>query len=172
MKTSRQTYTPSTLLASVTAGCDIVQPKLRGRWTRTEISRGLARVYSDRQETLTSFDVPEGVVCSLIGDYFFKTNSITFWDCWAIGEDEEIRPIWTSIEDYSYRERFAFLRQNFARLAGPFDLVKNYPIHMARDLWLENDPNWCGLVFRSSKDKVDAPVRFIARYPEVPRALE
>jgi hypothetical protein len=177
--TDRLDILPSTLAEAVAAGCDIVQPKLRGLWCRVVVSRGSARVYSTKDEELTYFDVPkDNVHAVFVGDYFgpprHELSKIVVWDCWSIGDDdpEGARPVWTDLKTYSYRDRFAFMKVSHSQIGLPLHVIKNYPITNAHILWSDPNPDWCGLVFRSSKDPVRVPVRVCRRYDEAPRALE
>lgn len=178
MRTIPQQVTTSTLAEALAAGCDIVQPKLRGLWCRVEVTQGRATVYSPSNEELTYFDVANpDVFCTLIGDYFgpprHELSKIIAWDCWALGEvsGESPRPVWVDITMYSYRDRFAFLKQRQFLIGLPVQVIKNYPISAVHDLWTNPNEDFCGVVFRCSRDPVTVPVRVQRKYKEVPAGV-
>ncbi len=175
-RTSRQEIVDSTLSSALACGCDIVQPKLRGLWSRIEIKRGIANTYHPDGSVLTTFDIPnQDIVCTLVGDLFgpprHEVSQIVVWDCWAVGSNEDTRPAYEDVTMYHYRDRFAFARQQVSLVGLPLVLVKNYPIARAHELWEIDEPMWNGLVFRCSRDPVGVPVRVARKYKEVPRAL-
>ena len=181
MKTTRQLYETSTLADALAHGCDIVQSKYRGLWVRVEIQRGEGVVYDHRYQTLMSIDIPDAsIACTLVGDLFgppaHQVSRIVVWDCWRIGEESTERPMvdWQNIENFSYRDRWAFAKLNVGRMGIPFVLIKNYPIASAKDLWIKPDEpplETCGLVFRKSTDPVEVILRVARRYKEAPADL-
>lgn len=194
MKLTPQLTTTSTLSAALTATppCDCVQYKYTGSWVRVEISRGFIRIYDANRKPVDCpsnfLSAPANVCGCFIGNYLFDHSRIVLWDCWAVcGESESDgsgtggigsgpRTLYTSIEDFGYRERYALLANEVKKLVGttlevPFTLVKNHPIARARDLWSDDLPNVCGLVFRNSKETVHTTVRIARRYREVPADL-
>jgi hypothetical protein len=182
--TTRQTYVDSTLSSALTAGCDIVQPKFRGLWTRIELNKGSATCYSPSVHTetahsLTHFDLPSPdvhgtLIGDLIGPPHHEISRIFVWDCWSVGNmtEDELRPTFTDIRTYPYRDRFALAKQTVSRIGLPLVLVKNYPIARATELWSIDEPTWCGLVFRCSRDPVGVEVRVARKYRELPRELQ
>jgi hypothetical protein len=189
MKLTPQPTILSTLLDAHIAKCDCVQYKYTGTWVRVEISRGFTRIYDNHKQPVDCpqnfLSAPKDVCGCFIGNYLFDHSRIVLWDCWAIcGESDAgvgsgTRTMYTSIEDFGYRDRYALLAGEVKKLligppsqGAPFTLVKNHPIARAQDLWNDDLPNVCGLVFRDSKASVHTPVRVIRRYSTVPTGLE
>lgn len=183
MKTTPQLYRTCTLAEALTDGCDIVQQKYQGLWVRVEVAHGRADVYDRDGNSPTWFDVKNpDLACTLIGDLFgpprHEISRIIIWDCWRVGQPEsgeDARPgrlEWTSLEKFTYRDRYAFIRQQLDQIGLPLVPVKNYPIATAGNLWNIQGPDTCGLVFRRSKDPVEVVLKIARWYREMPRALE
>jgi hypothetical protein len=187
MKLSPQTTILSTLHDARAAGCDCVQYKYTGQWVRVEISRGFIRIYDDHKQPVdcpSNFLTAPGNVCGcFIGNYLLDRSRIVLWDCWAVCSESDAglgsgtRTVYTSVEDFGYRDRYALLAGEVKKLVStplevPFTLVKNHPIKDAPVLWSDDLPNICGLIFRDSRATVHTPMRVARRYREVPSALE
>jgi len=189
MKLSPQPTTLSTLAAALAAGCDTVQYKYTGQWVRVEISRGFIRIYNDHREPVDCpanfLSAPLDVCGCFIGNYLLDHSRIVLWDCWAVcGESSSGgglsgtggRTVYTSVEQYGYRDRYALLAGEVKKLVStplevPFTLVRNQPIANARVMWSDDLPNICGLVFRDSRATVHTPMRVARRYPQIPTDL-
>lgn len=174
-----QTYTPSTLAQAIADGCDAVQLKYRGLWCRIVVGGGIISVYAPDDSPLTTLDAPkDDVFCVLVGDYFgpprHELSRIVVWDCWRIGErnEESVRPEYTSIEDYTYRNRWAFVKHFVSQIGLPLVAAPVYPIEKAGELWDGQDLKECGgLVYRRTKDGVNTTLRVARKYAEAPGAL-
>lgn len=179
MKLTRQTYQTSTLADAIAAGCDIVQPKYSRLWCRVEVSRGTVRIYDDFREELHFADgVNESACCTLIGNYFGPPAcpgiKVVVWDCWSLCQQplDVVRLEENSLETFSYRDRFAFVKQQLHLLNLPWlTAVKNFPITAAPDLWDSPNAETCGLVFRRSRDAVGATLFVARKYEGMPGGL-
>lgn len=168
----------STYAQAVAAGCDIVQYKYKGLQCRCVISRGYARIYDPWGSDFTSFTIENNnACCTLLGDYFgpprHQLSWITVYDCLEVGQQdpEHVALDWRDIRTFSYRDRFAFVRQQLDMVGLPFKPVKNYPINMSNDLWNSPAEHTNGLIWRRSKDSALHPVYIARRYDEMPGGL-
>lgn len=181
MQLTPQTYTTSTLADAVQAGCNCVQRKYDGQWVRIEASKGTLRLYDPRGLRLdhgfveTFGDrIPDAVCGTFIGNLLLDHSRIVLWDCWAVCNGDELRVSYQPVEDLAYKERYALLvNQARVLVTGrvPFSVIANHPITMSSVIWTDEAPHTCGLVFRKTTDPVNAGLRIVRRYTEIPGAL-
>lgn len=160
-------FKDATLAEAKAAGCDTVQIKYQGLWTRNEISKGLYRAYSHLVDTIVHFNIPSNVDVTLIGNRFSSDLS-TLWvfDCWSIDNN--------NVKEYSYRDRYALAHAAIQEINLPIiKLVKNYPIQHAYSVWndLTNPEVSCGIVFRKSSDLWNGEILLQRKYQEIPCGL-
>jgi hypothetical protein len=129
------------------------------------------------------YDVPDSVCGSFIGNLTYGHTKVYLWDCWYVcGQGNDgLSLTHHDLTEYQYRDRYAILTNEYKKLmAGAvsvpalhkFKLVKNHPIAQASALWnVCDEPDSCGLIFRSSKAKVETAVRIARRYREIPKEL-
>lgn len=165
----------TTYANAVAEGYDIVQIKLKGEPCRIVIAKGEVRVYGYNDQPIKDFVITNQTACCVfLGAFFpgfYKSTMIFIIDCIEIGQIPEDYPhiSWTSLFDFSYRDRFAFVKQQLSLMDVPFmKAVGNYPINTAADLWTKLDPEaTCGVVYRQSKGKINAPVLVTRKYSEI-----
>jgi ATP-dependent DNA ligase len=136
MRTECQDYEDSTYAQAVQSGYDTLQLKYDGWWSRTEIAHGEGRLYSKTGRLVTSFPANPSITGTFIGEYMFGTQwsqpadrqgKIYLHDVWRIGN--------SSLETFTYRDRYGILRANISLLGVPFEIVNNYPITAQPDIW-------------------------------------
>jgi len=181
MRDIPQSYQQSTLVDAMTVGkCDTVQRKYDGSWVRCECSKGVLRVYDARgvihDEFFKKYDdkIPDAVCGTFIGNLLLDHSRIVLWDCWATCTTDGIHTTYQDVENLAYRNRYALLAVHARILVTgvvPFSLVQNFSIRAADELWREQLPHVCGLVFRNSLDPVEATLRIARRYNETPGDL-
>lgn len=157
------TFKDATLEEAHAAGCDTVQLKYKGMWTRNEVSRGLLRVYSDHDDTKEYRDVKDGVDTTLLGNLYEGRTWV--YDCWLVDGND--------VKGLGYRDRYALAHVNLRELGlAGFSLVRNFPIMAAKDVWnTAMTDETCGIVFRRSNDTWNGPVLCQRYYKEAPREL-
>ena len=150
-------------------GCDCVQLKYDGIWSRIRITRGTALFFDRESHSFKSVDIPDRTLsCVLIGDHMAGTlwsmdvrrAGRTFvYDCWE----------WDGA-DYSklpYFDRYRLARAAVHRLLPQgFTLVANHPIAQAETVMAANT-DFKGLVFRRGADDANQPIYCQRRYPTV-----
>jgi len=154
----RQTYKDTDISGARSQGCDLVQLKYDGWWTRIEIASGWIRFYS---RTARMFkELPFGdpdLRCTLIGEHMQGTQwaqepgriGRTFlFDCWHWAD--------TNLADVPYRDRYRVLRLAPNILPSTFEVVTTYRISEAEVLWdnFVTRGDFEGLVFRRAHDDV------------------
>jgi ATP-dependent DNA ligase len=163
MRTNRQTYIDSNLQAAREAGCDTIQLKFDGWWSRTVIEAGRGKVYTRTQRELPTFafETYKDINCVIVGELMHGTNwaqtpavlGKTFaFDLWAVQD--------TALDLIPYKDRYAMLRAVLKRLPATFIRVENFPIQDYEKVWKNfvTDGDYEGVVFRHSKGLLDTPV--------------
>ena len=160
--TDRQNYKDIDIQGARSCGCDLVQLKYDGWWTRIEIADGMARFFSRTAREFKQVILGDRELrCTLIGEHMQGTQwaqepgriGRTFlFDCWSWGE--------TSLVDIPYRDRYRVLRLAPTHLPSTFGVVQNHRISDAQMLWDTHvEPeHYEGLVFRRSHEDVTATV--------------
>lgn len=160
MLTSRQKYIDCTIDEARAAGCDCVQLKYDGWWSRIVIRAGTAMFFSRTERMYKTIAIKDtSLTCTLIGEHMHGTQwsqhptrlGQTFiFDCWAWDGQE--------YEDIPYVDRYRIARAALNHLQGEgFTLAANYPIGASEYLW-NNEPDFEGLVFRHSGSEASAPL--------------
>ena len=162
MKTTRQEYKDSTYEEAVAAGCDMLQLKLDGWWSRCEIIGGLGRVYSETGRYLPRFDfVTHGPDATIIGELMYGTHwakdpqrygKIFLFDIWRLKD--------VDLEDKTYKDRNLLVRCYMTNLSPDFQLIQNYRIVDYPPVWqtFVESKQYEGVVFRRSTDLVGATI--------------
>ncbi len=172
----------TSLTAAKEMGCDIVQYKYRGNPCRVVVTRGFARVYDRDEAQIDAYELADERACShLLGSYF-KSGSeprlVYLFDCLEVGQQpsDALRIDWTDVKQWTYRDRYAMLKQQHAllNLSAHFRLAPCYRLDRAAELW--DHPAFfdhaCGVVFRTSKAPFQPELYFKPKYKEVPGGLD
>ncbi len=163
MRTTRQTYIDSNFEAARSQGCDCLQLKLDGWWSRTVIEKGHAKVYSRTQRELPNFafETYPDITCTLVGELMHGTNwaqdpkilGKTFvFDVWSIDE--------VDLSEATYKDRYALLSALVKRLPPNFIKVLNFNILDYPAIWQRFVANgdYEGVVFRYSRGRIETPI--------------
>jgi len=158
----RQNYKDTDIQGARSMGCDLVQLKYDGWWTRLEIASGYIRFYSRTARLFKELPIADtSLTCTLIGEHMQGTQwaqepgriGRTFlFDCWSWGD--------TRLTDVPYRDRYRVLRLAPTHLPATFGVVECHRLDAAQHLWDThvNPEKFEGLVFRRSHDDVSATV--------------
>lgn len=163
MRTTRQTYLDSNFQAAREAGCDTLQLKLDGWWSRTLIEKGKATVFTrtNRELPAYAFTTYPDITCTIVGELMHGTN-------WA--QTKEIAgktfafDIWTvddvDMSNMPYKDRYGVLRAMLKRLPPSFIRVENFRIQDFDAVWRQfvTEGDYEGVVFRHSKGLLDTPI--------------
>lgn len=164
----------STLEEAIKSGCDTVQLKWDGVWSRFCVAQGKLHIRNhilrEDEPTAQVVGIDPSVSCTLIGTYTPAGNLFVF-DCWLVEEPPDHI---IDMRKEPYRTRFVAAKLQVGFVGSRIELVTNYPISRAVELWkaLPQFGNSAkGLVFRNSKEDAYKPIRVARWYPEVPREL-
>lgn len=158
----RQIYRDTTIPEAIALGCDVVQLKYDGWWSRIETALGWQKFYSRTKREFKSTHILDYETTStMVGEHMQGTQwsqapshiGRTFlFDIWKYNNHD------LSVLDY--RTRYSLLKVVAANLADTYTVVPNYPISMASELWSSfvEQHGFEGLVFRKSSDPVAAVV--------------
>ena len=161
----RQTYKDTDINGAKSCGCDLVQLKYDGWWTRIEIAEGWMRFYSRTARMFKETQLANTELrCTLIGEHMQGTQwaqepgriGRTFlFDCWSWGD--------TTLENVPYRDRYRVLRLAPNHLPDTFAVILSYKIEQAQELWKNyvespSSNQFEGLVFRRTADNLSATV--------------
>jgi len=143
-------------------GCDLVQLKYDGWWSRIEIAEGWVRFYSRTSRLFKELQLANtDLRCTLIGEHMQGTQwaqepgriGRTFlFDCWSWGD--------TTLAEVPYRDRYRVLRLAPSHLPESFTVAPCFPMVRANEIW-DNyvaTSQYEGLVFRRSADDLGATV--------------
>ena len=144
-------------------GCDVVQLKYDGWWTRIETKEGWRHFYSrTKREFKSTHLLDTHETTTMIGEYMQGTQwsqnpgrlGRTFlFDLWRHTDRD--------LSDLDYRSRYSVLKAIAPALSDTFTLVQNYHIIQAPLLWgshVESNGSFEGLIFRKSTDLVAAVI--------------
>jgi ATP-dependent DNA ligase len=158
MLTDRQPYKDCDIAAARAHACDIAQLKYDGWWSRIDIANGYIRFYSRTQRLFKElvFDDHE-LSCVLLGEHMQGTQwsqapgrigRTYLFDCLKWGEVE--------LTESSYRDRYRVLRLLPQRLPDTFELVPNFRMQDAEQIWEAQvaTAHYEGMVFRRGTDPV------------------
>lgn len=158
----RQTYKDTDIQGARSVGCDLVQLKYDGWWSRIEISEGWVRFYSRTSRLFKEMQLTDrSLRCTLIGEHMQGTQwaqepgriGRTFlFDCWSWGD--------TKLADVSYRDRYRVLRLTPTYLPESFTVVQCFPMTRAEEIWTNYvaTSQYEGLVYRRAADDLAATV--------------
>lgn len=160
---TRRPYKDASIVEAIHAGCDIVQLKYDGWYTRIEISGGWMRFFSRTNRMYKEMPFSDGSLnCVLLGEHMQGTQwsqepgrlGLTYiFDAWS----------WmgTDLMRMDYRSRYRVARMAVTQyLPATFALIALHPIGVAEMLWKEQvEPGtYEGLVFAKSTDNATAPL--------------
>jgi hypothetical protein len=162
VRKDRQKYIDSNFEAARSQGCDCLQLKYDGWWTRFEITKGKAQAFSRTGRRLPEHDFVCGLGDAvLVGELMFGTNwsqdpqlqgRIFFFDCWFLDDAD--------LSGFAYRDRYSLLKTAFPYLPKQASRVLNFPIESYETIWNEFvvKSTYEGVIFRRSKDDINQPV--------------
>jgi len=144
-------------------GCDCVQLKYDGWWSRIETLNGWRRFYSRTKRDFKSTHLLDTTETStMVGEHMQGTQwsqnpgriGRTFlFDLWRYNTHD--------LTGLDYRSRYGVLKAIAITLPDTFSCVANYPISQAPLLWqshVDSNGEFEGLIFRKSTDPVAAVV--------------
>ena len=158
MQLDRQPYKDCDIAAARSFGCDIVQLKYDGWWSRIEIASGYIRFYSRTNRLFREVPiVDQDFRCTLIGEHMQGTQwsqlpehlgRTYIFDCWQWADQ--------SLLDVPYRDRYRIVRAALRYLPSTFTIVPCYPIAHGDSMWSNEvtTSGFEGLVFRRGSDDV------------------
>lgn len=163
MRTQRQDYKDSSYDLALAAGCDIVQLKYDGWWSRTESIAGNCEVFSETGRRLDKF------TSSLEGSSSFTIISeLMHGTQWSLDPSRTgkryLFDIWSyednSLELDSYSTRYKILMSLLPSLPQSWELVQNFSINDYPTIWntFVVPGHFEGVVFRNSKAPVGNPI--------------
>ena len=161
MRTSRQDYADSTYEKALEAGCDTLQLKMDGWWSRTEIVSGDLKIYTRTGRHLSQFDLslPQPITATIIGELMYGTNwsqktnlqgKVFVFDLWQTQNED--------IEAFRYKDRYGLLKALMPYLPDRYIRVSNFDIHSYPEVWKRFvvTGEYEGVVFRRKSDAVGA----------------
>lgn len=161
MITTSQKYVDSDYKLATAAGCDLLQPKYDGWWTRLELFAGICLVYSATERLLDTWPCDPSLSMTLIGEYMYGTQwaqdptrkgLVYLFDCWALDG--------ASLSGCEYRARYSVLTAYQKYFPKNFRHVDNFRIDTYENIWqacVENG-DFEGVIFRKSKDLIDCTI--------------
>lgn len=165
MRSECQEYKDVTYEEAVSSGCDVVQLKYDGWWTRNVLQNNTCQTFSKTQRLINEFNYDFSDSTCIVAEYMHGTQwaqdpvrkgRYYIFDCWYTAD--------TNLSGIPYRDRYALLKNlhKSGRLPERFELVANYPISSYPSLWDQYVLNgdYEGVVFRKST----APVGILHRH--------
>jgi hypothetical protein len=158
----RQLYRDVTIPEAIAKGCDVVQLKYDGWWSRIETTAGWRKFYSRTKREFKSTHLLElDETSTMVGEHMQGTQwsqsagrigRTYLFDIWQYNDH--------NLSNLDYRSRYNVLKMVAIRLPDTFTIVPNYSIEMAPALWASHVEanDFEGLVFRKSTDPVASVV--------------
>lgn len=156
-KLDRQEAKDMTWQEATKQGFDIVQIKYDGNWGKVGYAGDVFSRTNMRKGCLPPHNIPEVVA---VGEYMRGTTWSKHPSRAGLFYLFDIYDLNGKYDNKSYEERYLILLRFIKNLpAQKYNLVKNYPIAKAEELWQQvNKVKYEGLIFRKSTDTYSAHI--------------